>query len=278
MRRSRWLVALVGASAAAWPLGVEDAGERALVARVVELARAREPASWTLEDVLGRGEARALEWRVADGQERTSRLVRELARPVPNVEALAFAEDDVARGLATPTLAMQLAGALARAGETGRAWVALMGVEGAEVDALRAEIARRRGDDDEARRAAAARAVAADDGEWRWSAQATLARLAWDARRPRRGRSRSSRAPRGRRRQPVRALVALRRGAHDAGLRVVERALAESIDPEAQSRLEAVRGLLELGARGSRARPSRPSAERWSSRRGLAPSSTRRRT
>ncbi len=248
VRRSRWLVALVGASAAAWPLGIEDAGERALVARVVELARAREPASWTLEDVLGRGEARALEWRVADGQERTSRLVRELARPVPNVEALAFAEDDVARALATPTLAMQLAGALARAGETGRAWVALMGVEGAEVDALRAEISRRRGDDDEARRAAG-RAVAADDGEWASSARATLARLAWDAA----DLDAADRLLEGTRGAPaaaVRALVALRRGAHDAGLRVVERALAESVDPEAQSRLEAVRGLLELGRGG----------------------------
>jgi serine/threonine-protein kinase PknK len=246
--RSRWLVALVGPSAAAWPLGIDDAGERSLVARVVELARAREPASWTLEDVLGRGEARAREWRAAEGSERASRLVRELARSVPSAEALALAEDDVARGVATPTLALQLAGALARAGETGRAWVALVGVEGAEVDAMRAEVSRRRGDDDEARRAAA-RAIAADAGEWGWSARATLARLAWDAL----DLDAADRLIEGAQGAPaatVRALVALRRGAHEAGLRVVERALLESVDAEAQSRLESVRGLLELGRGG----------------------------
>ena len=249
--RSRWLVALVGPSAAAWPLGVEDRGEEALVTRVVELALTRDPASWTLEDVLGHGEARAAEWRIADGPERTSRLVRELARPAPNADALTLAEDDVARAAATPTLAVQLAAALTRAGETGRAWVALMGVEGAEVDALRAEIARRRGDDAEARRAAA-RAVEADDGPWRWSGQATLARLAWDAL----DLDAADRLLEGAQGAPaaaVRALVALRRGAHDAGLRVVERALVEAMDAEAQSRLEAVRGLIEL-ARGDHGR------------------------
>ena len=254
VRRSRWLVSLVGPSAAAWPLGVDDTGERALVARAVDLARLREPASWTLEDVLGRGDAHALQWRVADGPERTARLVRELARSVPSAEALALAEDDVARGLATPTLAVQLGGALARAGETGRAWVALMGVEGAEVDAMRAEISRRRGDDDGARRAAA-RALAGEAGEraesaeWAWSARATLARLAWDAL-DLEGAERLLEGAQGAPAATVRALVALRRGAHDTGLRVVERALVESIDAEAQSRLEAVRGLLEMGRGG----------------------------
>jgi transcriptional regulator with GAF, ATPase, and Fis domain len=246
--RSRWLVALVGPSAAAWPLGIDDAGERSLVARVVALARAREPASWTLEDVLGRGEAHAREWRAAEGSERAARLVRELARGVPSADALALAEDDVARGVATPTLALQLAGALARAGETGRAWIALMGVEGPEVDALRAEISRRRGDSDGARRSAA-RAIAADAGEWGWSARATLARLAWDAL----DLDAAERIVEGAHGGPaatVRALVALRRGAHEAGLRIVERALLESVDPEAQSRLESVRGLLELGRAG----------------------------
>ncbi len=250
VQRSRWLVSLVGPSASAWPLGVEDGGERALVARVVELARAREPASWTLEDVLGRGEAGALDWRIAEGPERTSRLVRELARSVPSADALGLAEDEVARGVAPPTLAVQLAGALARAGETGRAWVALMGVDGAEVEAMRAEVARRRGDDGEARRAAA-RAIAKGPGEWAWSARATLARLAWDAL-DLDGADRLLEGAQGAPAAAVRALVALRRGAHDAGLRVVERALVESIEPEAQSRLEAVRGLLEL-ARGGHA-------------------------
>ena len=248
VRRSRWLVALVGPSAAAWPLGVDDAGERALVARVAELARAREPASWTLEDVLGQGEVRALEWRAAEGSERASRLVRELARSAPRLEALALAEDDVAGGLATPTLALQLAAALARAGETGRAWVALAAVEGAEADEVRAEIARRRGNDDEARRMAT-RVLAADAGEWSWNARATLARLAWDTS-DLDGADRLVEGARGAAAATVRALVALRRGAYDAGLRAIDQALLESVDAEGQSRLESVRGLLELGRGG----------------------------
>jgi serine/threonine-protein kinase PknK len=248
VRRSRWLVALVGPSAASWPLGVDDAGERALVARVAELARVREPASWTLEDVLGQGEVRSLDWRAAEGSERASRLVRELARSAPRSEALMLAEDDVAAGVATPTLALQLAGALARAGETGRAWVAVADVQGAEADAVRAEIARRRGNEDEARRMAA-RAIAADGGEWSWDARATLARLAWDAS-DLDGADRLVEGARGAAAATVRALVALRRGAHDAGVRAIEQALLESIDAEGMSRLESVRGLLELGRGG----------------------------
>jgi transcriptional regulator with GAF, ATPase, and Fis domain len=246
--RSRWLVSLVGPSAAAWPLGVEDGGERALVARIVELARVRDPAAWTLEDILGRGEPRSLEWYAAEGSERTSRLVRELARSAPSADALALAEDDVAAGLATPTLAVQLAGALARAGETGRAWVALMGVEGAEVDAMRAEIARRRGDAAAARRAAA-RAMKSDAGEWSWSARATLARLAWDAS-DLEGADRLLEGAQGAAAATVRALVSLRRGAYEAGLRMVESALVGATDAESQSRLESVRGLIEYARSG----------------------------
>jgi transcriptional regulator with GAF, ATPase, and Fis domain len=271
VRRSRWLVALVGASAAAWPLGVDDPGDRpehaeraergegALVDRLVELAAARDPASWTLEDVVGRGAVRSDAWGEAEGSERTSRLVRELARGAPSAEATALAEDDVARGVATSTLAAQLASALARAGETGRAWAALLGVEGAEAGALRAEIARRRGDEEGARRAAervleakdgqaAARSHGGDQRVWRWSAQATLARLSWEAS-DLAAADRALEGAQGPAAATVRALVALRRGEHDAGVLLVERALLEPTDAEAQSRLEAARGLLEM-ARG----------------------------
>jgi transcriptional regulator with GAF, ATPase, and Fis domain/tetratricopeptide (TPR) repeat protein len=269
VRRSRWLVALVGPSAAAWPLGVDDRvddhaqrGEAALVDRLIELAGASDPASWTLEDVLGRGAAHPRAWGEAEGPERTSRLVRELARGVPSAEAMALAEDEVARGEATSTLAAQLASALARAGETGRAWAALLGAEGIEAAALRAEIARRRGDEEGARRAASAvlasteaegtaRPREGDDRAWRWSAQATLARLLWEAS-DLDAADRALEGAQGPAAATVRALIALRRGDHDAGVVLVERALLDSIDAEAQSRLEAVRGLLEM-ARGGHA-------------------------
>jgi serine/threonine-protein kinase PknK len=247
VRRSRWLVSLVGPTAAAWPVGGDERDEGALAAHLVALAHKREPASWTLEDVLGRGSDRLPEGQFADGPERVSRLVRELVRSTPSAEAIAFAEDDVAAGRATTTLAVQLASALARSGETGRAWVALLGVEGAEVDALRAEISRRRGDASEAKRAAE-RAMEGDDAACRWRGQATLARLAWDAL-DTDDAERLLEGAHGAAAAEVRALVALRRGAHEAGLRAVDQALLEPLDGEAQSRLEAVRGMLEL-ARG----------------------------
>ncbi len=250
VRRARWLVSLVGPSAAAWPLGLGGAGEGDLAARAMELARAREPASWTLEDLLGRGQVHEGPW-VAQGKgDLVARLVRELARPSPDPRALALAEDEVARGAGSPTLVAQVAVALTRAGETGRAWVALAGAQGPELDALRAEVARRRGDR-EAAASAAKQAMASDEGADRWSGQATLARLAWDH-----GdidlAERALEGARGVAAAEVRALIEWRRGAHDRGLSAVEHALTESIEPEARARLEGTRGLLEL-ARGASA-------------------------
>jgi transcriptional regulator with GAF, ATPase, and Fis domain/tetratricopeptide (TPR) repeat protein len=247
VRRSRWLVGLVGPSAAAWPIGASEIDEGTLVARVAALAEVREPASWTLEDLRSCDDVRASDATLADGPDRASRLVRELARPAPSPEALALAEDDVAREAASPTLAVLLASALARAGETGRAWVALMRIEGLEADALRAVIARRRGDVQGAR-AAANRVLACDDLLSRSSAKATLARLAWDADQLDAADALLEGA-RGPAATEVRGLIAWRRGAYEAGLRVVESALLEAVDTEARSRLEGVRGML-LHARG----------------------------
>jgi transcriptional regulator with GAF, ATPase, and Fis domain/tetratricopeptide (TPR) repeat protein len=244
VRRARWLVSLVGPSAAAWPIGFDGAGEGDLAARAMELARARQPASWTLEDLLGRGPIHAGAWHAQRNGDLVLRLVRELARPSPDARALALAEDEVARGEAPATLIAQVALALARAGETGRAWVALAGARAPELDALRAEVARRRGDR-EAATSAAHRAMACGDGADCWSGQATLARLAWDD-----GdldvAERALEGARGVAAGEVRALIEWRRGGHDRGLAAVEQALAQSPEPEAQARLEGTRGLLEL--------------------------------
>jgi serine/threonine-protein kinase PknK len=243
VRRARWLVSLVGPSAASWPIGVDDRGEGQLVARAVELASHRDPSSWTLEDVLGDGKAPALAWDAGQGEDRVARLVRELARPSPNRDALAMAEDDIAAGRAPSTLAVQLASALVRAGEAGRAWAALAAASGGEVDALRAEVARRRGDSVEAERAARSAMQSAEPAS-EWRGQATLARMAWDAG-DLDGAERHLEGARGAAVAEVHALVALRRGSHERGLRAVEQALAEPLDAEAHARLEAVRGLLE---------------------------------
>jgi transcriptional regulator with GAF, ATPase, and Fis domain/tetratricopeptide (TPR) repeat protein len=178
------------------------------------------------------------------------KLARELARAVPAAGALADAEDDVGGGRAPAALSVQLASALMRAGEWGRAWAALAKATGGEVDALRAEVARRRGDAFEAE-CSAKRAVQSAEPENQWRGQATLARLAWDAGDLATAEARLDDA-RGAAAVEVRALLALRRGAYDAGLRIVEQTLAEPLDADAHARLESVRGSLEW-ARGSSA-------------------------
>ena len=253
MSRARWIVALVGPQASAWTLP-EDA-EDALADRLLALARALPASSWTLDDVRGgpRGTPRSPVWEPSaaagnhapgiESEERTARLARELARATPDARALAVAEDAVARGGAAPTLAIELASALLRAGESGRAWAALSGVLGDEASALRAEVARRRGDREQARvqaeqaRASSVAAIAARGA-------ATLARLAWDA-----GDLAAAEATLEGARGPfaaeVRALIAYRRDAHADGLRIVADALAETRDADLRARLEAVRGMLE---------------------------------
>ena len=248
MRCARWLVSLVGPSAASWPLSVAGHGEGELSARAVELARTQDPSSWTLEEVSGRGKARSLIWAPGQGEDRVASLVRELARPSPAREAVDVAEDDVATGRAPMTLTLQVAATLLRRGDAGRAWVSLATASGGEVDALRAEVARRRGDVQEAERWATT-AIASGEGSWRSKAQATRARIAWDAGDLDEAQRRLEGA-RGAAAAEVAALVALRRGDHERGLRLVENAFSEPLDADAEARLESVRGLLEL-ARGS---------------------------
>ncbi len=252
LRRARWLVNLIGPSAAAWPLGASEAGqERETVAAAVALARVQEPSSWTLDDFRSREPAKqAVRGNSEAGIDATVRIVRELARPAPDAEALALAEDELARA-GSAALAVHLASALARRGEIGRAWAALAGIQGAEADALRAEVARRRGDLDAACAAAERALTAAPDGPVRWSAQATLARLAWDAGDPASVDARLEGA-RGPAAAEVRALAAWRKGTYEAGMQEIEAALAGPVDGEALARLEGARGLLEHG-RGSSA-------------------------
>jgi serine/threonine-protein kinase PknK len=254
VRRARWLVTLIGPSAAAWPLGGDERGEGELVQRAVSLAHERDPSGWTLEDLVGnagataRGHGKA--WKDGADDDRVVRVVRELARASPDPAAIEQAENEIAGGHGSRALALSLAAALGRAGETGRAWVALAAVEGQEADALRAELARRRGQTHEAE-GAARRALRGNDEATCWAAQATLARLAWD-------RGELDEAERrlegacGPAVAEVRALVAWRRGPVEPALRALDVALAEPHEGDVVARLEGVRGLLEL-SRGSSA-------------------------
>jgi serine/threonine-protein kinase PknK len=244
VRQARWWVSLVGPSAAAWPIGAESRPEAALVERAVELASQRDPSSWTRDDLEGGpGERRV--WDGGEGDERVVRIVRELARPVPEAAAVDLAERDLASGQASPALSLPLAAALVRSGQIGRAWVALSSASGAEADALRADLARRMGEPGTAR-ALAQRVLGTPPGPSLWAAQATLARLALDA-----GdlddAERCLEGARGSSAAEMRALVAWKRGSGEAALRTVEAALSEPVDVDAEARLESVRGMLELG-------------------------------
>jgi transcriptional regulator with GAF, ATPase, and Fis domain/tetratricopeptide (TPR) repeat protein len=244
VRRARWLVSLAGASAAAWVTGGDERGEGELVAHAVALARERDPSAWTLEDLLGKGGPAPGTWDPGNDDERVVRVVRELSRSAPDPAAIELAENELARGRAPAAMAFPLAAALARGGETGRAWAALAATEGAEADAFRGELARRRGQTAVAE-AMARRALGTTEPATRGAAQATLGRLAWDA-----GdldeTERRLEGARGPAAAEVRALVAWRRGTYESALRALDVALAEPLDADVVARLENVKGLLEL--------------------------------
>jgi serine/threonine-protein kinase PknK len=244
--RARWLSAIVGTAAASWRLD-ETIDESDLAERILELATTSDPSSWTPDDLAREDDAPRSRverpWSAGEGTDRHACIASELARPRPDARALDAAEDDVASGKAPNVIVLGLAGALLRRGETGRAWAALSSSEGAEADAMRAEVARRRLDP-EAAEVCARRALASADEPTRSRAQATLARLAWDAGALDEAEARLAGA-RGASAAEVRALIAYRRGALDHGRRVIDDALAGARDVEASSRLVAVRGLLE---------------------------------
>jgi transcriptional regulator with GAF, ATPase, and Fis domain len=253
LARARWLVSLVGPAASSWPLGSEMGTDEELADRLIALARECPPNAWTLGDVAGRpfggGPSRAGWLDVHEPEsERVARLTHELSRPVPHPQAIAAAEEDAARGDAPVTIALELATALLRAGETGRAWAALANAPGFEVDAARAEVARRRGDRPLAREAAE-RAVASGSERAKATARATLARLAWDEGRLDEAENcvACDRSPAS---AEIRALVAYARGQFDLGVQIVDEAMAESPDADASTRLAATRGMLEH-ARGN---------------------------
>jgi transcriptional regulator with GAF, ATPase, and Fis domain/tetratricopeptide (TPR) repeat protein len=231
----------VGPAAASWP--VSDFGsEDELVSRLLELAREKDPRTWTRGDLQKTIAAPALPC-PAGGADRIAWFIRELARPYPGEHVLALAEEELRR-VPIPTLALELADALVRAGELGRAHLALEGFVEPVVCAERAEIARRRGD----RRLARSEAEAVLGNEAasphaRSRAAATLARMAWDehdldhAERLLEGMG-------GPAVEEVRALIAHRRHDFEAGLVRARDALASTSAPMSAARLAVAVGTL----------------------------------
>ncbi|WP_437886416.1 sigma 54-interacting transcriptional regulator [Sorangium sp. So ce307] len=195
-RVARWLTALVGTSAAAWPMGaVASVPERALAEALVALSRQIPPRAWTLADVeaaaLGSGARRrrsaAATERGGDGAAAAERigaaeaaeLALAIARVPPDplaIEAIEQRDDAPANLVVAAANALRLHGDLGRA----RSLVLRACVRDAEESApLAAEVLRRAGDRALAEERARAAIDADADPEGR--ARAVLARLAIDA-------------------------------------------------------------------------------------------------
>ena len=124
--RGRWLTALVGSPAAAWPLGViASVPESALAEALTRLARRIPPGAWTWRDVeaaaLGREGAlrrAAASWSGALDAGRAAALALAIARVPPDPEALAEVER---RSGAPAPLVLAAADALRLLGQYGRA-------------------------------------------------------------------------------------------------------------------------------------------------------------
>ena len=252
--RARWLVALVGPTAASWPsASTHEMSERELAARLVELSQAGEPEGWTLDDVVAKAATNVATPAPApsvSGEQRWLRITRDLLAARPRAEVLAELEDDLARegAPAPPSVILDLAHALLRRGEIGRAFAALAHApdDDGELTLLRAELARRRGD-----RAGADLAARRVVGPARDAARAILAREAWDEGALDRA-ERELGDARGASAAEVRGLIAYARGEYERGLRFVAEAVVDADGPLATARLDATRGMLEH-ARGKAA-------------------------
>ena len=237
MQRARWMVGLVGTSAAGWPVSTLDEGT--LAERMSALAVRLPFGAWTYADL--RGESRRASAPVDTNDDGAD--VVALGRPHPPAEIIEAVEQRAA-GVSW-TLREALVDALVRAGELGRAVLALDGASGPAAITRRAEVERRLGDAERAQDDAAK--IVADlsvNPDLRARAAATMARLAWDA-------GRDDDAERllaghhGSSVAEVRALIAWRRGAFDAGVRVTSDALVDETDSLVRARLHAARGAVE---------------------------------
>jgi transcriptional regulator with GAF, ATPase, and Fis domain len=184
--RGRWLTAIVGSPAAAWPLGaIAAVPERVLAEALTALARRIPPGAWTWRDVEGAALGRegaprraARSWSGALDAEQAAALALAIARVPPDPEALAEVER---RADAPAALVLAAADALRLLGQYGRARSLVLRPEiqtGGAAAALSAEVLRRAGDLAMAEKTAADAMAAGADPEGR--ARAVLARLLLD--------------------------------------------------------------------------------------------------
>ncbi|MBK9265582.1 MAG: sigma 54-interacting transcriptional regulator [Polyangiaceae bacterium] len=248
---TRWLTALVGSAAIAWPVASLSSVDEAMLGSALErLARHVPPEAWTFADVeaavLGKPEAPRLATRSRDSQldkEDVARLALAISFVPPNQLAIQRVEQ---QRDAPPALVIAAADALRRLGQFGRARHLVLrardlGASGA--DALAAEILRRAGDIDGAREIARA-AIQKDDADH--ASRAVLARIAYDQRRLEEAESLvtcASCSPA----EEVAALIASERGQKERAMTAIRRGEAIARSDEQRARLSAIRGYVEHG-------------------------------
>ncbi|WP_437320438.1 sigma 54-interacting transcriptional regulator [Sorangium sp. So ce385] len=276
---ARWLTALVGTSAAAWPMAtLAAAPERALADALVALARQVPPRAWTFADVeaavLGRGARRRAAGEARDSggaaaqatsAAEAAELALAIARVPPDPLALEAIEQ---RDDAPASLVVAAANALRLRGDLGRARSLMLraSVRGAtEPAALAAEVLRRAGDRALAEERARAAIEAGADPDGR--AAAVLARMAIDA-----GALGAAEALAGEAATAplceVRALIAALRGDAARALSEVARGEALASSVEELARIAAVRGYALHASHPERAHASFSAAVDYAVRAG----------
>jgi serine/threonine-protein kinase PknK len=235
--RARFLVSLVGPSAAAWPDG-EWESDAALVERLLALVARTEPGSisWTELEESGAPLPRA------DADADAVELGLLLESGVADEALLSEVERRVERGDAPKALGLALLRALRRRGQLGRALLLLPAVGGVGARAEGVELLRRAGDAAGARAAASALSDTALDPKSRARVIATVARLELDAGNPARARELLRGEPDSAPVLETRALAELALGERATALELVDRARLVAGSDEERARIEAVRG------------------------------------
>jgi transcriptional regulator with GAF, ATPase, and Fis domain/serine/threonine protein kinase/tetratricopeptide (TPR) repeat protein len=238
--RARWLVALVGSAATAWP-ALHDGSDADLAGRLLELAERAEPQSWSLADLERRSQASRP--RAASAVE----LALALGAGCPTPELLNATEARVLQNQADPALGLALARALRLGGQFGRALAVLSRVEGDAAQAEAAETLRRAGDASGALELLEKMSSALDP-EVRARRAATLGRIHVD-----RGAFQTALdvlgdAPETAATLEVRALAELALGTRGAAQRTLSRARLLAENDEERARVEAVQGYVAHAA------------------------------
>ncbi len=236
--RARFLVALVGPSAAAWP-ALRELDEEQLLIRLLTLAEHEEPQSFTLA-AIERGMSSELDVTGVSAVD----VALALRAPLPDAKWLDRGESLVRSEGGPLSLALALARAFRLRGELGRALAFLSSFSDVEARIASAELCRRTKD------SANARAILETVGprlltnSQRERANAIRARMALDDGSPGLARALLEPFTHGVQSLEVRALLELSEGHHAAALEAATRARLYASNDEERARAEGVLGIL----------------------------------